>query len=416
MLAWRQHDDPISSHNEDERDPAFYSDAESHGMADWRRRHAFSFKVLAYLLTITFLVYDITWAQGGQPLLWQNARPTVKLNGSAPINDIKIPYNAGQPQNAYSNGGDEIILNIQDAHASLAAQDSVLTILDSLSTNYDLSVIALEGAEGPIDVDLLRTFPDPDVKKDTGRFLMREGKMSAGEFFAIVSDKPVKLYGIENEPLYKANVESFNEVIGMKLECISNLDKLDMALKALEPKIYSSDLSEFCRDAVLHQEGKLSFAKYWACMQKLASANNVQLLAYTNINKLLTTIDLEKEIDFQKANTERKALIDELMKTLPKRELEKLVLESLSFKLGKVSQGDFHQYIVRLAEDMKVSPEPYSNLIRFANYITIYEDIDIAGLFAETEELESAIREKLFRNDDQRILFNLIKAVSVLKK
>ena len=142
-------------------------------------------------------------------------------------------------------------------------------------------------------------------------------------------------------------------------------------------------------------------------IEKLARRNNIKIVIFENLNKLLESIKLEKEINFDKANAERKLLIDELSKTLPKRELEKLVLESLSFKMGKISQSDFHSYLVRLAEDANISPAPYPNLIKFTSYITIYEDIDLLSLFREVDEFEDYIREKIFRNTEERELYNL---------
>ena len=167
-----------------------YSGQPTEGMADWRKRHAFLFKTLAYVIIFTFLVSDIARAQGGTPI-WQNAKPDIRLNGKVRLNGIKVPYGAGTTQEVFSNGGDEVVINIQDAHASLSAQKSIVKILENLATNYDLNLIALEGAEGPIDISLLRTFPDPEIRKETAEYLMRKGKMSAGEFFSIVSEKQI---------------------------------------------------------------------------------------------------------------------------------------------------------------------------------------------------------------------------------
>src|SRR4030042_4691027 len=76
------------------------------GMADWRKRHAFLFKTIAFVLIFAFILYDITWAQGGIGTpIWNHARPEdVRLNGKARLNGIKIPYDAGTAQEAFSVG------------------------------------------------------------------------------------------------------------------------------------------------------------------------------------------------------------------------------------------------------------------------------------------------------------------------
>ncbi|MBL7158183.1 MAG: hypothetical protein ISS91_01590, partial [Candidatus Omnitrophica bacterium] len=373
-------------------------------------------KIIAVLLIFAFIIYDITWAQGGEPLAWRSAKPAVAINGRPRLNGIQIPYDAGQTQEVFSNGGEEVIINIQDAHASLAAQESIVKILENLTANYDLDLIALEGAEGPVDISLLKSFPDAEIRKETAEYLMRKGKMSAGEFYSIISEKPVKLYGVENNALYKANIEAFNRVVHNKIKCIENIDGLIVALEALESKVCSRSLLKLNQNSVLHTDGKLAFTAHWDFIEKLAKRNNIEVVIFENLTKLLKSIKLEKEIDFDKANAERKLLIDELSKTLPKRELEKLVLESLSFKMGKISQSNFHSYLVRLAEDAKVSPAPYPNLIKFTKYITIYEDIDLLSLFREVDEFEDYIREKIFRNDEERELYNLTRMARTVKK
>ena len=82
----------------------------------------------------------------------------------------------------------------------------------------------------------------------------------------------------------------------------------------------------------------------------------------------------------------------------------------------KLSQGEFHRYIVRLAEDAKLDPNPYPNLIKFTNYITIYEDVDLMELFGEVGEFEDYVRDKISRNDEERALYNLTKALMTLRK
>ena len=347
-------------------------------MKTWRR-------TIVLIILFAFLSSNITWAQSGT-LIWHEAKPSIKLNSRVYLNGIKIPYDAGTAQEAFSSGGNEVVINIQDAHASLTAQHSIVKILQTLATNYDLDLIALEGAEGPVDISLLKTFPDPEIRKDIADYFMREGKMSAGEFFSIVSEKPIRLYGIENSQLYQANIDALNKLMEKKIECIDSIEGLIRTLEALEPKIYSRDLLQLNKNSILHRDGKLSFTAHWDFISKLARRNDIQTIIFENLSKLLKSIEYEKDIDFKKANEERKILIDELSKALPKRELEKLVLESLSFKMGKISQVEFHQYLIRLSEDIKLSPTPYSNLIKFTRYIATYEDIDLIALFGEVEE------------------------------
>jgi hypothetical protein len=62
-----------------------------------------------------------------------------------------------------------------------------------------------------------------------------------------------------------------------------------------------------------------------------------------------------------------------------------------------------------------VVPKAYENLIGFTRYISVYESIDILGLYHGVETLEKAIREKLYRNNDERTLYALEEKTRILK-
>ncbi|MGB3113099.1 MAG: WbqC family protein, partial [Candidatus Omnitrophota bacterium] len=386
------------------------------GLADFKRRHALFFKVVALVVVCAFIVFDITWAQGGVAPVWQHAKPQDIDSQVKGPNGLTVPYAAGTAQDVYVNGSKRTIINIQDAHASLAAQKSIVSLLDHMVANYDLNLIAVEGSEGYIDTSILRAFPNEDARKKAAEYLMEEGLMSAGEFFSIVSAKPIALYGVESDKLYQENVESFRGVMRERARLVQNTEALERSLRALEEKVYSKELKEFLTKSYLHKEKGLSFSEYWKHVKEVAKAKRIDLDGYKNIEKLLTSLMLEEKIDFSGANDERRVLIDELSKVLTKSQIEMLVMKSLSFKMGEISQGEFHRFLIDLAVEMGINAEPFQNLIMFTRYITIYEGIDIFGLYHDVEGLEEAVREKLFANKEERTLYELRKQADILRK
>ncbi|MDP2929936.1 MAG: hypothetical protein Q8O01_07780, partial [Candidatus Omnitrophota bacterium] len=180
-------------------------------------------RAIALVLIVTFVNQDLIWAQGGNPVWSKGSNPPIAsgqdgtFNYKPPVTPqggIAIPKDAAATKEVYksTNGDAKTIINIQDAHASLAAQESIVSILDSLVTNYDLKLVAIEGSKGYIDTSVLKTFPDDQIRKSTAKYFMKKGKLSAGEFFSITSDKEVALYGIEDKPLYMENVEQFKKI------------------------------------------------------------------------------------------------------------------------------------------------------------------------------------------------------------
>jgi len=171
---------------------------------DWQSlRNKKWIRAIALILIICFVHQDLVWAQGGTPI-WSkgsngsfNFKPPVTPQGG-----VAVPKDIALTKEVFkSTAGDKTIINIQDAHASFAAQESIVSILDSLVTNYDLKLVAIEGSEGYIDTSILKTFPNEEIREKTAKYFMKKGKLSAGEFFSITSDKEIALYGIEDKPL-----------------------------------------------------------------------------------------------------------------------------------------------------------------------------------------------------------------------
>jgi len=388
----------------------------TYGIAHWKKRHAFFIKCVSLILAILFFDQQIGWAQAGKPV-WAQAKSFQIQNDKLDTNGIDIPYDIAETTEVLSNGGDEVIINIQDAHASLAAQESITSLLNSLVTNYDLNLIAIEGASGFVDTSLLKTFPDKEIRDDVASALVQEGRMGAGEFFAITHDaREIDLYGIEDKELYQENLRSFREVALERAIHVENINKLLGQLEALDEKVSSGELRNLNRNCMMHREGSLSFVDYWGYLGSLAEKHKVDVSGYGELAKILSTVKLEKSIDFSEANNERRQLIDQLSKEMDKEELEELVLKSLSFKQNKISQANFHAYLIGLAEKHGVAADDYENLIKFARYVAIYESIELFKLYRQIEEFEESIREKLYRNGEEREIFRLTRIVRLLKQ
>ncbi|PIU40589.1 MAG: hypothetical protein COT00_00900, partial [Candidatus Omnitrophica bacterium CG07_land_8_20_14_0_80_50_8] len=393
---------------------------ESKDSQKFKSRYSFYLRALSSLIIFTFLSQDIVSAQGGTPIWSQVARPEAKQslpsNPENKLNSIAIPNESGLTRKVAVQGTDEIIINIQDAHQKLGAQESITRILDNLVKNYDLRLIALEGSSDLVDTSLVSSFPIEEVRRKTGEYLLKEGKISAGEFYSMISKDPVSLYGVEDPALYKENVAVFRELIDKKLEIRNELKGLQRTIRELEMKVYSKELREFTQRKLLHRNGDLKFTEYWEYFSRLARVKGIDYNEYANLKKLSDTVELEKEIDFKKANDERKALIQELGQKLSKADLQKLVLAALQYKQSKITPGAFHTLLSQLSQGANINPLSCKNIIFYSEYVVLYESIDLVSIFDEVESFESQLKETLFESDDERMLSKVSHCVSILSQ
>ncbi|MCM8780908.1 MAG: zinc ABC transporter substrate-binding protein, partial [Candidatus Omnitrophica bacterium] len=371
-------------------------------------------KTIALIVVICFIWEQIVYAQGGSPVFI-----TQKINGKLTQKDLdnfSIPYDIGVTRQVHKGANDETIIHIQDAHDSLTAQESIVKLLDNLLTNYNVRLVTQEGSAGYIDTSFLATFPIEDIKQKTAQHFMEQGRLSAAEFFTICSKEDIALYGIEDEELYTKDLEAFRYILQTNGSALNHIKALKDSLEALEPYIYTQEMIELTRNCVLHKDGKIAFTKHWEYISNLAKKTGVISGNYPNISLLLKAISLENTIDFNKADREKEEIVKLLSEKLDKPELEKFLLKGLSFKLGKLSKGDFYVYLKEIAERQKVDLSKFKELNSYIDYVTLYEAIDILEIFNEVASFEDAIKEKLFTKTQQKDLYNYTKFTEYLKQ
>ena len=358
-----------------------------------------------------FFLQQIVFAQGEGRITASSPITNHRLN----LNQVSIPRDIAITKDVNKTDSDKMIINIKDVHDNYGAQESIVEVLDNLLVNYDIRFIGIEGSEGDIDTSLISAFPDDDSKKLVADYLMREGKISAGEFFAATSKTPITLYGIDDSGLYLKNYDSFLNLLEFREQNLKYVDILRRVLSALEDHIFSEDLKLLNRNSVLNGNGGKRFTRRWDCVRELGEKHGVGLKAYPNITALMRAVEMEKTIDYDAVNEDRDSLLDHLTARLDRDLLEELVLKSLAFKLEKISRSQFYTYLLILAKAEKVDRAYYANIEKFSEYVSLYESIDIGQLMDEIDAYEERIREKLFRNADEERLTRLIKDTEILR-
>lgn len=70
------------------------------------------------------------------------------------------------------------LILIQDTHKNAEAQTNIGRAIQQLISKNEADLIALEGASGPIDLDVFRRFPDQESVHAVADYLLRENKIS----------------------------------------------------------------------------------------------------------------------------------------------------------------------------------------------------------------------------------------------
>ena len=386
-------------------------------MFNTKGRGRLLFKCISIIVVLCFFVQDIAWAVNGNSL-WSviNGNRVLRANAHDFTNlaRIRIPDDYGIIKEIHNTGSPRVIINIQDAHSNLGAQESINKILEVLENEYSLKMVSLEGARGDIDTSLFQSHPDDKARTEIADYFLGRGKINAAEYYKISKDSPVKLYGSEDPSLYRANVDVYIKSLQNKGQVHKAIITLKKAISDLKHRAYSKALKQLDEKKWMYRTDNISFKEYWRYLGRLAHSQRVDIADYPNVKALIEASEVEDRVDFKAAESERQALIELLGKTLSKSDMERLLSESMSFRLGRIESSVFHNHLRDFALSCGIDISLYPNLSLYTDYVNMHSDVIIDELFIELDDLVFGIQDKLFRNDDERLLADISRRADIL--
>ncbi|MDP8262624.1 MAG: hypothetical protein P9M13_04910 [Candidatus Ancaeobacter aquaticus] len=343
----------------------------------------------------------------------EQSKPTQikKIN----VLEYHLPETLGTIKERHNGTNGATICYIQDAHCNFEAQNNNAQILKDLVKNYGFKLVAVEGSTGIIDTSPFAQFPDKDIKTEVATYFMKKGRITGPEYLSITTDLPFTIYGIENEDVYKENYDAFITTINLKDKIKNVLPSLERNTALLKQNIYSPELKEIDEHIEKYHNNTIQFLAYAQFLNRIATKKEIDLKLYPNFSNQNTASLLEKKIDFKKVDTQRGKLIDALSKKMNKGDITQLVSKSLSFRLGKIPAYDYYTYLKTLATKKEINMKHYKDLSYYIEYISILSNINTSKLIKECDALADAIKEKSFKNNDERTINTVSKNLYTLK-
>jgi len=392
--------------------------------------------ILAILFSVSIASGAITPAASQKNV---KAPPVVKAG------EVKIPSDFGRITEKFDAGGDKLVVHMQDAHTNYEAQKNAALILDDLINKYGLYLILVEGGSRDVSLNQYREQMSLEDRKKTAEESLKNGVIAGEEYLNIVSDYPMKLQGIEDRALYDENMKAFLEVDKLKQEALSYVKTISEAAANVKPKVYTKALQELDEKRIGFKEEKVTlneyvnylnalakpqsaakknwFARIWEMILiflskigliKYTPPSRIDLAAYPNYKALMSSMEIEKGIDFAEVEKERADVIDLLSKKLNQNDLSELLNKSVDFKAAKITQAQYHSYLKDIMAKSKIGMKEYPNLNKYVQYVSLYEKIDSAALFKEMKALQSAIEQALAANEEQKRLLAIAKNLELM--
>ncbi|MBI3306355.1 MAG: redoxin domain-containing protein, partial [Candidatus Omnitrophica bacterium] len=397
-------------------------------MMEWQKPKTKPWLRVTAFLTALIFTYNTCWADNASLIhsnTQKNNLPASDIASaamtSAPksfFDSLQLSDSIGQIKSTFQGSRSRIIVHIQDAHVNEEAQRNIANIIDYFAANHGLRWANLEGADGELYTELFSIFPDQKARRDVADYFLKQGRLTGPEYLAVTSRSDLKLYGIEDKAIYEENRQAYLDSLEYKDRDEAVLSELEKVLNGVTRFVFSPELRELNRRrSGFYEEGR-ELVAYVRYLVETAGKLNITLDDYPGLHSLLSLIDLEKQIDFDKAETEISQLTDDLKKILSREKLSRFLTNTIQFRMKKMKRADYYGYLQEEVQGLPPTGAPaggYENVLHYLQYMRLFDSIQL-DVFDEIEGLEKGIKNKLFRNPTEVTLDHQWRLFEIMKK
>lgn len=336
------------------------------------------------------------------------------------LRNLEIPAELGFIKETHvpKTPTEKMIINIQDLHCNYKAQKNIAGILAYLTQTYGIKLISVEGGSGKIDTTFYQQLPDEKIKEQVADYFLREARINGTEYFAITTDRPIALYGAEDAKYYDKNLDAFMRALPAREIILETIAVLENDLNILKNKTYNKKLRELDDHIVSYDNGEMGFEDYIEYISQLYDQENIKR-EFDQVNQLVESINLKNSISLEKAEKQRKELIDYLTKNLVRYEMEAFLKATVAFKAKTMDNMEYHATLQKLYNQMEKKNQTldrkWPDLYGYIEYLKRHETLDKFALFTQIDKLVELIKNSLYTSYTQKTLDYNLKIVRLAR-
>jgi len=324
-----------------------------------------------------FLIVMLTSA----PSSLRSEAPETSSDTSLALSSLAFPEEIGKVQERFTGSGTRTILQIQDVHAHVVAQQNIASILERLRTVFGIKKTALEGAWASTSLPKSHAIPTSREKQLLAATLLDDDRISGPVYAAIMSPSPITLLGMEDAALYEKNRALFLAHLEKASEIVQKLQSYEASLRALQGATWGPELLAFGNSFGEYRETS-DLGKFFPVLLGAAKAQGVDSSTLTQIILLQDIMALEKLFQRERLEQEVQHLMREYKNTPWTPE--------------------------ELIRGGKIPPErlgSYPELKNLARLYQLRDLISLRDLTTQIETLTNRVLEKLVRSPSESALW-----------
>lgn len=355
------------------------------------------------LLVVCFLAGEIRFADAA-PV---PAAPAIERLLADPASfHAPLAYASLEDVHRGTNGA--LIVHLQDAHANLSGQENLAGALDSVMADYGTSLVLAEGGWGDCSLTPIKKITTPDVWKKVARRFLIAGKLQGEEYLNLVSDRPMKIVGLEDETLYDASVAVYQSLVDRREKALDRIRHTRDSLARLKKGLYSEALLDYEKAAGRGNEADVE------ALTAAAERTRFDLSGYPELQKLVELKKREAGIHFDLANLEMAVLLEELSQKAPK-ETARLAEFSRRDSTNKLSLLNHFQNTLNIAKENRVDFTRFENLAAYVDYLKEFTRLRFDALLEEARKAEDAFYLTNLGSDDAKLVRSIDRFLKLLE-
>ncbi|MDD5226055.1 MAG: hypothetical protein PHV97_02590, partial [Candidatus Omnitrophica bacterium] len=392
-------------------------------------KHRRGIRFTALLVAFVFTVTSVTWSTPAAAGSTDAAAPLVLS-----LDKLTIPSEMGTITSQYRVGSQELgekselktpnstlrtVILIQDAHAVIDAQENIRKILGVLSTQYGVRLTALEGAKGRLEPILLKTFPDPAVKRKILAGYEDRAELSGPEIAAVMQDGAGEFRGMEDWALYEENYFAYLRAQEKKPALLKQWNAFKQTLDGERAKVYDPKLNEFeeIRENFLTERASLlDLLVYLSNFKNLLKTAS----GYQELPGLIASIGYEKSGKQDALAPLVRQIADEFktkyLRGLGVKTEMNFYNRYQAFMTGQITAGQMLQYLVQVGSEHGKTVKLTPALKKLLGHAELLSEIKGSRIYDELQRFLPEVESSLIKTPAQREIADKYQKLFLLKE
>src|SRR3989338_8493128 len=373
------------------------------------RQHNLTIKSISLLLTFAFIFSELAFAGALESQgIFQPIQTPKEIILKDPTR-FEAPVESTILKEIHRGDSGTFIIHIQDAHVNYSGQANLAKALDTLMSKYKIGLVLVEGGTRDDTLTPIKQVAPPDVWKKVAKKFLMEGKISGEEYLNLTSDHPMKIMGIENKELYQKSLAAYADMAKQRPEILEYLKKIQYAVDKLKRRLYPKELLEYERGDVISRRVSAERSHHtvdeisrpfgarndnvdgYKSLFNLAKEKQVDLKDFPAVQQLAVINEKENTIDFNLANLEQAALVEEIQKRGGGEELRSFIDKLGHLSKQKLAQFSYFQNTLDIARSKNITLDKYPNLILYLDYLKQFSGLDLDRVLDELERAEDKV-------------------------